>query len=238
MRHGIRPRHCDRIHDLLDLVMRDDSPVLQMARSTFSQRSRETEWLDQANLDPNELGGVLRDLAQFNGAMLGHCPVLRWLREAAATVPGGRPLSLLDAGCGYGDLLRAIRRWAARRGIAITLQGIDVNAHAIRIAREATDRLDAIDFEVADIFRLQPRKPIDLIVSSLLAHHLSDDEIIDFLGWMERTASRGWLICDLHRHPVPLLFHWPCRQALSAASGGFSRRPDLGPPRSDPHGVE
>jgi SAM-dependent methyltransferase len=186
--------------------MRRDSVIADLARRDFSERSRETEWLDQANLDPEELRSVLRDLARFNGAMLGHLPVLRWLRKAAATVPEGRPLSLLDTGCGYGDLLRAIRRWATRRGIAIALRGIDINAHAIRIAREATDRRDAIRFEVADIFQLQPDEPVDLIVSSLLAHHLSNDQIVAFLGWMERAASRGWLICDLQRHPMPYLF--------------------------------
>jgi hypothetical protein len=45
----------------------------------FSRRSRETEWLDQEGIDPEELGRVLRDLAWFNAAMLGHIPVLRWL---------------------------------------------------------------------------------------------------------------------------------------------------------------
>jgi hypothetical protein len=29
---------------------------------------------------------------------------------------------------------------------------------------------------------------------------------VNFLAWMERTASRGWLICDLQRHPVPHFF--------------------------------
>lgn len=24
-----------------------------------------------------------------------------------------------------------------------------------------------------------------------------------FLGWLDRTAVRGWLIADLHRHAVP-----------------------------------
>jgi hypothetical protein len=80
-----------------------------LAYRDFSQRSRETEWLDQANLDPEELRSVLRDLARFNGAMLGYLPVLRWLRKAVTSVAKNRPLSLLDVGCGYGDLLRAIR---------------------------------------------------------------------------------------------------------------------------------
>ena len=177
-----------------------------LAYRDFSQRSRETEWLDQANLDPEELRSVLRDLARFNGAMLGYLPVLRWLRKAVTSVAKNRPLSLLDVGCGYGDLLRAIRSWADRYGITIALRGVDINTHAVRSARDATDPSYAIDYQVADIFRLQSTEPVDLIVSSLFTHHLTNDEIVNFLAWMERTASRGWLICDLQRHPVPHFF--------------------------------
>jgi SAM-dependent methyltransferase len=185
-----------RLHGLnADLACRD-----------FSQRSRETEWLDQANLDSEELRRVLRDLARFNGAMLGHLPVLRWLRKAVTSVAQNGSLSLLDVGCGYGDLLRAIHSWAGRYGITIALRGVDINAHAVRGARDATDPSHAIDYQVADIFQLQSTEPIDLIVSSLFAHHLTDDEIVDFVKWMERRASRGWLICDLQRHQVPHFF--------------------------------
>lgn len=176
---------------------------LRRSRGDFSRRSEETEWLDEPNLDPDELAGVLRDLARFNGAMLGHLPVLFWLRRAIAGVPQGRPISLLDVGCGQGDLLRSIRGWARRRGIAIALQGVDVNPQTVRIARAATPERDRIDFAAADVFRFRPVAPVDLIVSSLLAHHLGDRAIADLLRWMEATAERGWLVCDLQRHPLP-----------------------------------
>ena len=169
----------------------------------FSQRSRKTEWLDQEGIDPEELGRVLHDLARFNAAMLGHTPVLRWLKEVVAYRAEGGPLRLVDAGCGYGDLLRKIRRVAARRGLTIALQGVDVNRESIHIARSVTDPGYEIAFEAADIFEWISAEPVDLIVSSLFAHHLSDERIIDFIAWMEKTATRGWLICDLQRHPLP-----------------------------------
>ena len=169
----------------------------------FSRRSDAAEWLDDPDRDPDELAAVLHDLARLNGATLGRLPVLLWLRRAIAAVPLGQPLLLVDAGCGYGDLLRSIRSWARRRDIAITLCGVDVDPRTIRIAQAATDARDRIDFTVADVLRWRPRAPIDLIVSSLLAHHLADHAIVDLLRWMERTARRGWLICDLQRHPLP-----------------------------------
>ena len=77
----------------------------------LAHRSDEAEWLDGADLSPADLANVLRDLAAFNGMFLGRYPLLRWLGRAVLTSRSSAPLTLVDVGCGYGDLLRAIRRW-------------------------------------------------------------------------------------------------------------------------------
>jgi 2-polyprenyl-3-methyl-5-hydroxy-6-metoxy-1,4-benzoquinol methylase len=165
----------------------------------FGHRRDEAEWLDGADLSPAELERVLRDLATFNGVFLGHYPLLRWLGQAVRAARNGPQLTLVDVGCGYGDLLRAIRRWSKRQKLDLKLVGVDLNPETIRIARAATDAADQIDFQAVNAFELASTMPIDLIVSSLVTHHLSDPEITEFLRLMERTARRGWAICDLER---------------------------------------
>ncbi len=44
--------------------------------------------------------------------------------------------TLVDVGCGYGDLLRAVRRWARKRSVAIRLIGLDLNRDTIRIGKK------------------------------------------------------------------------------------------------------
>ena len=44
---------------------------------------------------------------------------------------------------------------------------------------------------------------MDFIVSSQVTHHFSDQEVVEFLGWMEVHSRRGWHITDLQRHAVP-----------------------------------
>jgi hypothetical protein len=44
-----------------------------------------------------------------------------------------------------------------------------------------------------------------VIVSNLVAHHMTHDQLIAFLRFMEQHARRGWLINDLHRHRFA---HW------------------------------
>jgi 2-polyprenyl-3-methyl-5-hydroxy-6-metoxy-1,4-benzoquinol methylase len=165
----------------------------------LAQRSKEAEWLDGADLDPLELARVLRDLATFNQLFLGHYPLLHWLGQAVTAAGNSAPLTLVDIGCGYGDLLRTIRRWARRRNLDINLLGVDLNAETIDIARSATSAADRIDFEVVNIFELAHATPIDLMVCSLVTHHLLDDQITEFLQLMEKKARCGWAICDLQR---------------------------------------
>ena len=40
---------------------------------------------------------------------------------------------------------------------------------------------------------------MDIVVSSLLAHHLEDEEIVALLRRMEATVQLGWFINDLER---------------------------------------
>ena len=172
----------------------------------LSRRSGQAEWLDDADLHPGELERVLRDLARFNGAMFGHRPVIAFLLRAAARAEKGRPLTVLDVGSGYGDLLRAARRAFRKRGLPIKLIGVDLSRETIRIAEAATDAADEITYHAGDVFAFRPPEPVDVVVSSLLTHHMSDDMIVAFLRFMEQTARKGWLIYDLQRHVVPYSF--------------------------------
>ena len=183
----------------MDLTAGRPPPVFDRLR-----RSAQTEILDEP-VDPKELAVILRDLARFNGAMMGHRPVLRWLARATCAMPVDRPLTLLDVGCGYGDLLRAIRRWARKQRRPMRLVGIDLNPAAVDIARQATDVADEIEYHAADVFAFAaPRS--DLIVTSLVAHHLADSAVVRFVQWMDERAQKGWMVYDLQRSIVPFYF--------------------------------
>jgi len=147
--------------------------------------------------------GCLHSLEQINRWLLGYRPTLAWLKR----LPRGShdPLHIVDVGCGGGDLLRRIAKWAKRRGIAIQLTGIDLNPYAARAAAESTPNDLGISWVTGDALLYRPEKPVDIVVSSLMAHHLEDEEVIALLRWMEATAQAGWFINDLERS------EWSCR---------------------------
>jgi SAM-dependent methyltransferase len=107
--------------------------------------------------------------------------------------------SLLDVGFGDGDMLRAIAAWAKRRRVAAELTGIDLNPNSRAAAEAVPSPGTPIRYLTGDYAGLAGGG-FDCIVSSLVAHHMNDDELTAFLGFMEAEARAGWFVNDLHRH--------------------------------------
>ena len=166
----------------------------------FSRRASLSEWMDEPG-SYSDFRDCLRDLERVNQIVHAYRPTLRWLENFAGTTSA--PLHIVDVGSGGGDMLRRIAAWARARNIAVKLTGIDLNPYAARAAREFTGADSKIDWFTGDAFSYQPPERIDLVISSLFAHHLADAEIVRFLRWMDRVATQGWFINDLHRQRMP-----------------------------------
>jgi SAM-dependent methyltransferase len=143
----------------------------------------------------------LRDVTKINRITFGYRPTLRWL-DGLKIAPE-TTLHIVDVGCGDGEMLRIIDHWGRHRRFALKLTGIDLNPFAIAAARERSRTGDRIEWVAADAFSYRPEIAIDVVISSLFTHHLTDPEVVAFLSWMETNARRGWFINDLHREPVP-----------------------------------
>ncbi len=164
---------------------------------------RELPELMDGDCSYEDFRSCLRSLEQVNRWLLGYRPTMAWLKR----LPHGLrdPVHIVDVGSGGGDLLRQIAGWALRSGIAVQLTGIDLNPYAARAAAESTPRGLGITWVTGDALVYRPEKPVDIVVSSLMAHHLEDEGIISLLQWMEATAQLGWFINDLERS------EWSCR---------------------------
>jgi SAM-dependent methyltransferase len=151
-----------------------------------------------------ELRECLHSLARFNRLTRAYGPTLDFLaRATGATAPRETPIRIVDLGCGYGDALRRIERWAAQRRLPVALLGVDLNPNAIRAAREATRPGSRIQYLAGDATVLPEAQQADLVVCSLVMHHVPEPGIVDLLRWADSTASLGWFISDIHRMPTP-----------------------------------
>jgi 2-polyprenyl-3-methyl-5-hydroxy-6-metoxy-1,4-benzoquinol methylase len=198
-------------------------------------RAQAEERMDDPALDLATYAAVLRDLARVNRVTMAARPTLNFLERAIGNRLAFR---LLDVGFGDGDMLRRIARWAARRGIAAELVGIDLNPRSAAIARADTHDDLPIDYRMGDYADLAG-EGWDFVVSSLVAHHMTHAQLVAFLRFMDIEARIGWFVNDLHRHGFahkgfPLLatlMRWhPIVRADGTLSIARSYRPREWPP--------
>ena len=200
----------------------------------LKQRAIAEELMDADDLDADTYAAVVGDLAQVNVVTMAGRPTLDFLKRGTH---GMRTFRLLDVGFGDGDMLRRIARWAARRGLEADLVGVDLNPRSELAARAHTPPDLPIRWITGDY--AQQSGPFDFIVSSLVAHHMTHDQLVAFLRFMQGKARKGWLVNDLHRHifayrGYPLLarlFGWhPIVRLDGTLSIARSYRPDEWPP--------
>jgi SAM-dependent methyltransferase len=183
-----------------------------MKEPDFSRRADLVEFpelMDQPS-SREQMRTCLRDLAQVNRWFLAYRPTLDWLESLSLS--GRGPVRIVDVGCGYGDSLRRVEKWARDHRIAVELIGLDLNPDTAVIADEATPKDSGIRWMTGDVFNHPIEGTVDVVISSLFTHHLEDADVARFLRWMEEHARIGWFVNDLSRAPIPYhLFGWFAR---------------------------
>ncbi|MDE8346105.1 MAG: methyltransferase domain-containing protein [Acidocella sp.] len=160
------------------------------------------EQMDGPEIDEAVYQRCLRDLAMVNRVTFTHRAAISWLNRATKNLPQGASLAIFDVAYGHGDLLRAIARWAQKRGFTVRLSGIDLNPRSAAAARLVTPVDMNIDYLTGDVFDYVPDTAPDFIVTSQFTHHLTNVDLVRLLWWLEQHATRGWHITDLHRHVI------------------------------------
>lgn len=166
----------------------------------FTNRSYTAELLDQPDIPFADIRQNMRELDTINTLLGGHRITLNGLQALLHETHRGT-VHIAEIGCGDGNNLRVIDRWAKKRGIEVQLTGIDYNEACIAYAQQIADNR-GMHFICSD-YRTAPlaRQP-DVIFSSLFCHHFTDEALVTQLQWMEANSRVGFFINDLHRHPL------------------------------------
>lgn len=168
----------------------------------FSQRSNEQEIMDGGIGSFELFDESLKQIEAVNHLTLGYRPLLSWVdRQLQSHEP--RPVTILDVGCGRGDLLRRIWSLARKKTVTVRLTGVDIDSWSAPAARQATPEYMDIDYRIGNVFDMDIEA--DFIVCSHVTHHMKNEELVAFIRWLEAHGRRGWFIGDLHRHPISFI---------------------------------
>ena len=187
----------------------------------FSQRSLESEQMDDLQLEGPELLTALEQLKMINAFLGGHKVTiggLKRLKKKGVFNEGLREFLLVDAGCGGGDTLKAMADWARAEGIPMKFIGIDANAFTVRFAQSQLKSYPEVEVIQGDIFSNTLNDiSCDILTFNLVLHHFPTETLKTYLPlWSEQVRS-AILINDLQRHPVPYFLYQFITRILGAS---------------------
>lgn len=167
----------------------------------FASRSNEEEIMDDLDSSGEVIDQTLYELDEINRKLGGNHVTIDGIKRLLLKNPPIRKITIADIGCGGGDILIEIAKWANKRKLDVELVGIDANPNIVNFARKNASNFPHISFEVLNIFSPDFRsQSFDIIISSLFTHHFKDDDLISLFASLKKQAIVGVIINDLHRH--------------------------------------
>jgi len=165
----------------------------------LKSRSDTKELLDNDDIPKLDLYQNLKELNFINTWLGGHNVTLKGFNQF--NFEKDKAYTLIDIGCGGGDNLIIIAKWARKNGLTFNLIGVDLKEDCITYATKHCKNYKEISFINSD-YRDLPNLNIefDIALACLFTHHLKSSEISNLLIWCNTNAKLGFIINDLHRH--------------------------------------
>lgn len=116
---------------------------------------------------------------------------------------------IVDLGCGSGDVLKYIARWARSHKFQVKLTGIDRNPDAIKyLVKNCSGypEISGLASDYKDFLETEPK--IDIVHCSLFCHHLNDVELLELFRYLKNYARNGFVINDLQRSSIAYYSVW------------------------------
>ena len=164
-------------------------------------RTNEEEIMDNFSIDGPILHDTLDKLAIINKWLGGNGVTLDGLEILLKDQPKNKKITIIDLGCGGGDILRSISRFGQKEGYDFDLIGIDANQHATDYARNLSSNYDNIKFKCCDVFSEEFKNlKFDIVITTLFLHHFKENQLLQLLNHLMKRSTIGLVVNDLHRH--------------------------------------
>lgn len=149
-------------------------------------------------------GELLRDtldkLGKINKWLGGNNVTINGVEQLLKDQDKSKTYTIIDLGCGHGDMLRLVADFGRKQGFKFKLIGIDANEDAVAYAQELSNDYAALSFQKLDIFSEEFKDlKYDIALSTLFLHHFKENEIEHMLKQLASNANIGIVINDLHR---------------------------------------
>lgn len=174
---------------------------------SFKTRSGESELMDSPDVSVQLLHKNLGELDMLNRYLGGHAISIKGIQQLITD--HDKVYHIVDLGCGSGDVLKYISRWARKAHFTVRLTGVDKNKAAIQYLTEHNSGYPEITGVVGDYKEyLETGTKVDIVHCSLFCHHLDNSELLELFLYLKTYTGVGFVINDLQRSPVAYYSVW------------------------------
>ncbi len=166
-------------------------------------RSTEQEIMDDLDMEGEMLRKTLDQIAAINKRLGGNKATINGIHTLLKNEPKATVISIIDLGCGSGDMLRAVADYGRKNNFVFKLIGIDANEYTVNYARKLSANYPEISYLKMDVFSDDfSGIPFDIAISTLFLHHFTAQEIDRLLIPIVNSVRIGVVINDLHRSRI------------------------------------
>ena len=166
-------------------------------------RSTEAELMDDFSIQGDLLRATLDQRGRINKWLGGNRITLSSIKTLLKGQPKDRSFTIIDLGCGHGDMLRRVAEFGRAHKYQFKLIGIDANEDAIAYANQLSQSYEEIVFLSWDIFSEEFKAlQCDLVLCTLFLHHFSESDIIGLLKQLRNQTALGIVVNDLQRSKI------------------------------------
>ncbi len=168
-----------------------------------THRSKEEEIMDDLDMSGDILIDSLDKIATINQWLGGNNLTIKGVNQLLSDNNNTKTISIVDLGCGNGDMLRALAKLGKKTGQRFDLLGIDANQATIDYAIELSTEYDNIRYLKLDVLSDEFKSiEYDIALCTLFLHHFEDDIALKLIQSLNEKATIGVIVNDLHRHPM------------------------------------
>ena len=158
------------------------------------------EEMDRPDCDPARLERTYAQFALVNRAVSGWRGIYR--RQLRPLLSAATATTLLDIGCGGGDVPLLLSRWAARDGLRLEITAIDPDLRAAAFAARRRTRGGVTFRRQTAAELLAEGARYDVVVSNHVLHHVEAGELAGFLAESAALSAGMVIHSDLRRSPA------------------------------------
>lgn len=163
-------------------------------------RTDDPEIMDDFDLKGDVLKESLDKIAKINQLLGGNKLTLKGVKKLLKKIPNSNLITIIDVGCGNGDMLRKLADFGYENNLSLELIGIDANNFTVNYAVDLSIKYPNITYRCQDVFDESFSEiKYDIVLCTLTLHHFKNNEINKLLTVFYANSKLGFVINDLHR---------------------------------------